>query len=336
LWPSLQIDFDTGSDVLVFVHIQKTGGSKFLSYMVTSTKNGRPLCHRMTDIQKIKMKIKRKLVLCPITSLKINPQAIEYMPEMWLISEKTYGWICGLHPFLTEYKHCAPNFFKNKYNSKERRYHYLTIIRHPVMRYLSEFLHVERGATWSYEHICNEAVLGENAKKACYPGYYDGSSWENLTLSKFMSCSSNWANNRQTLMLADLETNLNCFRDTNLSANEINKRLLQSAKDNLADMAFFGISEYMTESGKLFNYRFSLESEHSLIQKNLKKLHTAQLLNKVWSNSTLYNEIVHINRLDMQLYQYALTLFSKRLLVLNITIDKDKLIKDIQTVITTK
>ena len=315
--------------ILVYIHIQKTGGSHFLAHLVSSTRNDKPLCSRPSLKYKNKLKRKRDIVVCPIHSFSEDDNQL---PEMWLASEKTYGWVCGLHPFLMEMKDCIPVYYRENYGPRHREFHYITLLRHPVLRYISEYLHVQRGATWFYEHVCGKEVLGANVMKPCYSGYYKGWSWEGLNLSKFMHCPTNWANNRQTLMLADLKSATNCLSNaTNLSHRELDERMLNSAKENIAKMSFFGISEYMYESGELYKYRFSLSLANPPKQKKLESLHSSEILYSIWTNSTLYNHIVHINRLDMQLYHFALQLFSERLQKLNITIDENKLDKEIIT-----
>lgn len=316
-------------DILVYIHVQKTGGSHFLSHLVSSTTlGGTPLCFKPSKEYRMKLRKKRDIVVCPFGSYtEENTQ----LPEMWLVSEKTYGWICGLHPFLMEMKNCIPQYLSTNYGPRERHFHYITLLRHPVLRYISEYLHVQRGATWYYEHICGSKVLGPNAMKPCYSGYYSGSSWDGLTLDKFMSCKTNWANNRQTMMLADLEASVDCFADSGLSRREMEERLLKSAKENLMEMSYFGISEYMYESGELFKYRFSVGLADPPKQKKMQFLHSSEMLYNIWTNRSLYNDIVHINRLDMQLYHFALELFSQRLSKLNITIDTIKLDREINT-----
>ena len=51
---------------------------------------------------------------------------------------------------------------------KDRRYFYITFLRHPVDRYLSEWKHVYRGATWKTAELkCGGVAWGEVMPK-CY------------------------------------------------------------------------------------------------------------------------------------------------------------------------
>lgn len=323
-------DLKSGRHTLVYIHIQKTGGSHFLSRLVSATNGSEPLCYKPTQEVKKRLKKKRDIYFCPITSSS-HPKSlyIKHVPEMWIVSEKTYGWVCGLHAFLMEMKSCVGRYLEHVHGPRERRFHYLTILRHPIVRYVSEFLHVQRGATWMYMHSCGRNVrLGERIKPPCYDGYYEGEMWANVTLEKFMACADNWANNRQTMMLADLEE-VDCLSNAKLTKEETENRLLESAKRNLKSFEFFGMSEYMSESGELFADHFSVKLSTPPHQKGIVHLHTGPLLFKIWKDPKLYNRLLRINRLDMQLYHFAMDIFEERLKKLNISIDRTKLDSEI-------
>lgn len=95
--------------------------------------------------------------------------------ENWLFSRYSTGWKCGLHADWTELVSCVDQELdKNEGEIAKRRYFYITLLRQPVDRYLSEFRHVQRGATWkTARHWC----LGRQATTAelplCYPGAFD-------------------------------------------------------------------------------------------------------------------------------------------------------------------
>lgn len=66
------------------------------------------------------------------------------------------GWKCGLHADWTELNNCVDEAMDETEGiassvgggSIQRRYFYITILRNPVLRFLSEWRHVQRGATW--------------------------------------------------------------------------------------------------------------------------------------------------------------------------------------------
>lgn len=102
--------------------------------------------------------------------------------ENWLFSRYSTGWKCGLHADWTELTNCVDTEL-NKIEGEgiKRRYFYLTIIRDPVARYLSEFKHVQRGATWrGARHWCG-------GTQANIPQCYNGSIWKNVTLEQVIS-----------------------------------------------------------------------------------------------------------------------------------------------------
>ena len=322
--PSSRQFFDPhGRDTLVFIHIPKTGGSDFLRHLVTLERDGEPLCSA-SSAQKQEKKGKKERAFCPrARGAQDDPDAKSGDP--WLVAEKTIGWHCGLHPFYSEYRSCVASEAKRKVSIRKFdptcRFHYLTMIRHPVLRYVSEYLHVQRGATFSYRHICNEHEVTDYEVPPCYPGFYDKSPWPNVTLPKFLSCSSNWGNNRQTLSIADLET-VGCFDMRKFSQEERERRLLQSAKDNLKNnFAFFGITEYEVESGLLFERVFRMRFRNRTVQKPLSDLHSAPMLYSLWNSNTTYQSISRANHLDMELYEYALELFANRLQEIGIEMD---------------
>lgn len=73
------------------------------------------------------------------------------------------------------------------------RYFYISLIREPIIRFLSEFKHVQRGATWkTSRHWCG----GRVASKQELPKCYSGSTWKNVSLNEFLSCPHNLAANR--------------------------------------------------------------------------------------------------------------------------------------------
>ena len=322
-----------GRDSLVFIHIPKTGGSNFLRHLVTlERETAEPLCIESIATQSRKKERVSQRAFCPKqrgfgydTSMKTgNP---------WLISEKTLGWYCGLHPFYSEYKSCISlETKKAKYARKfdpTCTFHFATMLRHPILRFISEYLHVQRGATFSYRHMCKEQEVRDHEMPPCYPGFYDHEAWVNVTLSKFLSCESNWANNRQTLSIADLET-VDCFNKKTLPHEERERRLLQSGMDNLRKFAFFGITEYQVESALLFEHTFRLTFRSKVEQKPAGKLHSAPMLNTLWNTASVYDRIAKANHLDMQLYEYALELFTSRLKAIGVEIDPGRITDEIQ------
>uniref|UniRef100_A0A3B1K8K7 Heparan-sulfate 6-O-sulfotransferase n=1 Tax=Astyanax mexicanus TaxID=7994 RepID=A0A3B1K8K7_ASTMX len=103
-----------------------------------------------------------------------------------------------------------------------------------------------------------------------------------------MDCPYNLANNRQVRMLADLSL-VGCYNVSTLPEKKRAQILLESAKKNLRDMAFFGLTEFQRKTQYLFERTFRLRFIRPLSAR-----------------------IEELNDLDMQLYDYAWDLFQQR------------------------
>ena len=138
--------FNLNKDTLVFIHIQKTGGSNLdrniiKNLLIQKRNKWHKACLLKSIFENknktISKKRKFKNYSCP-RDVEIATS------ENWYFSRQTYGWICGLHADYTRLAECVEQFY-----STRRKLHYYTILREPVRRYLSEWQHVSRGATWS-------------------------------------------------------------------------------------------------------------------------------------------------------------------------------------------
>jgi len=138
------------------------------------------------------------------------------------------------------------------------------------------------------------------------PYCFEGANWANVTLPEFMSCPWNLANNRQTRMLANL-TKVDCYDTSRMPLESRNAIMLQSAKDNLRDFAFFGLTEFQKETQDLFEWTFDgLRFSQSFAQK------TSSHASETRVSPQQMAHIVSLNALDVQLYDYARSLFSQR------------------------
>ncbi|XP_073530348.1 heparan-sulfate 6-O-sulfotransferase 1 isoform X1 [Phyllobates terribilis] len=291
-----------GNDVIVFLHIQKTGGTTF----------GRHL------VQNVRLEV-------PCDCRPGQKKCTCYRPnrrDTWLFSRFSTGWSCGLHADWTELTSCVPGVLDKKETAMKnrsmgrdnpydcyprnccgtRKFYYITLLRDPVSRYLSEWRHVQRGATWKTSlHMCD----GRTPTPEELPSCYEGTDWSGCTLQEFMECPYNLANNRQVRMLADLSL-VGCY---NMSFTPEKKRaqlLLESAKKNLKDMSFFGLTEFQRKTQYLFERTFNLKFIRPFMQYNNTRAGGVDL-----DNGTI-QRIEELNDLDMQLYDYAKDLFQQR------------------------
>lgn len=212
----------SGHDLLVLLHIQKTGGTTFERHLVHDLEI-QNACSCSSD---------RKRCLCRKPNQKKDANPNIY--ETWLISRFSTGWACGLHADWTQLTECLRGL---------QRLFFMTFLRHPLYRFISEYRHVKRGATWkSSKSHCR----GYNTQ-LCYS---DRPNWHNVTLNEFLSCPYNMAINRQTRMLANHQS-LACS-----NSYDTNRQMLLNAKSNLDDIAFFGICEHQRASQILFEKTF--------------------------------------------------------------------------------
>ncbi|GAB1608348.1 heparan-sulfate 6-O-sulfotransferase 3-B-like [Argonauta hians] len=281
-----QLDMEK-EDVIVFLHIQKTGGSTFGRHLIKNLIVDRPCeCYR-----------RKKRCKC-----------LTHSDKNWLFSRYSTGWICGLHADWTELTECVESAL-NKVEGSERNrtYHYITFLRHPVHRYLSEWRHVYRGATWkSTNYRCN----GKSASPEEIPFCYKGKNWRKVSLDSFLECPNNMAVNRQVRMLANL-SKVNCYNRTGMSEEKRNSLMLESAKENLLKMAFFGMTEFQVQSQQLFESTFHLNFHEDFEQYN--STHSNRV-NLTWDQLV---QITKLNKIDMLFYDFAKSLFLQRLEYLN-------------------
>lgn len=136
------------------------------------------LCHRYTrtsnPTEKKKLFVEKKIQR-KCTCQRKKKRCYCFRPdrnENWLFSRYSTGWKCGLHADWTELTGCVDQELdKNEGETAKRRYFYITLLRSPIPRYLSEYRHVQRGATWkNARHFC----LGRSATPEELPPCYTG------------------------------------------------------------------------------------------------------------------------------------------------------------------
>ncbi|NXC26924.1 H6ST2 sulfotransferase, partial [Campylorhamphus procurvoides] len=318
-----RVDFNIkGDDLIVFLHIQKTGGTTF----------GRHLVRNIQLEQPCECRAGQKKCTCHRPGKR----------ETWLFSRFSTGWSCGLHADWTELTNCVPSVVDSKKEVRlrpssvwrcfqahdpaflqhprtdscpkpcslpycqvslgVRNFYYITILRDPVSRYLSEWRHVQRGATWKASlHVCD----GRSPTTEELPSCYTGDDWSGCSLQEFMDCPYNLANNRQVRMLSDLSL-VGCYNLSVMPEEQRNKVLLDSAKENLKRMAFFGLTEFQRKTQYLFEKTFNMNFISPFTQYNSTRASSVEI------DKQTQQRIEALNFLDMELYDYAKDLFLQR------------------------
>uniref|UniRef100_A0A183F255 Heparan-sulfate 6-O-sulfotransferase n=1 Tax=Heligmosomoides polygyrus TaxID=6339 RepID=A0A183F255_HELPZ len=224
-----------------------------------------------------------------------------------LFSRYSTGWLCGLHADFTELyvSGCVDRMLNKKEGARRvRRYFYTTFLREPIARFISEYRHVNRGATWiASRHICNGRAPTSDELPLCFD---PNIGWDDVSLNEFLHCPFNLAFNRQTRMLADL-TLVNCYARIGTDPRTRNRILLESAKRNLRSMAFFGIKEKMDDSQMMFERLFNLSFNRRLSAWSRSKSNDTDV------SPEQMKLIRERNDLDIELYNYAVKLFEYRM-----------------------
>lgn len=300
---NFRFNLSSSSDVMVFLHIQKTGGTTFGKHLVQDIDLARPcLCHRRRN------RLNRRKLHCDC----FRPGTQD---RNWLFSRYSTGWKCGLHPDWTELTSCVDKYLVGlEGGAVDRRYFYITFLRDPVDRYLSEWRHVQRGATWRTAELrCGNQSWADVLPK-CYEDdptdvYGEYSDWSGVEIQEFMDCEDNLAINRQTRMLADLEL-VQCYNKSAMDPAKRDNIMLNSAKANLERMAYFGMTEEQQISQYLFEETFNLEFKISFQQYNKSDTHSGASKDKL--DDKIIEKIRSLNHLDYELYKFAHQLLKNR------------------------
>lgn len=100
----LNKDYDLdleNQDVIVYLHIQKTGGTTFGKHLVENLDVDFPCnCYNRT---------------------KIHCDCLNKDRKVWLFSRYSTGWKCGVHADWTELKECVDDWFQTNEGEKKRR-----------------------------------------------------------------------------------------------------------------------------------------------------------------------------------------------------------------------
>ena len=350
-----------GMDTIVYMHIQKTGGSKFLEYLVrvqmplervNLSNDSGTLPIPDPDTQSI------QLCRTSPTGGWIRGTGIyhqELCPkdwddphgDTWLVSEKTTAWNCGIHAFYVDFKKCLrnPSIFNHNWikdSSKCMRlaehnhFHYMVLLRHPLLRYISEYLQVSRGSCWPKEYKCGRkgSQRDVNPRELTCPENFQcrkdimKTFLTKLTLGRFSRCADSLSINRMTLSLADHEL-ATCW-DKKYSREQRDQILLESAKSNLRNFSYFGVNEFFVESGLLFEETFGVVFGNPIHEQSLNSSYAGKFISSLMLPASeeeidVLKKVVQNNLLDLELYKYALDIFKIRMRAIGKELDTNKL-----------
>jgi uncharacterized protein (DUF2344 family) len=197
--------------------------------------------------------------------------------------------------------------------SRGNKIFYFTRIRNPIDRYISEWQFYVQDQRW--ELVINSDLYCKESVKYCFQSE---NKKINITLEKMLTCDL--SKNRQTMMLALYDFDKNKCHLQNLT----DSNLLERAKSGLDSLFTFGLTEYQKESSELLFKTMSCTSD---INKTIYKFDEEVTQDETVAEKTrksiqahLIEKIKEINKLDVQLYDYAKEIFFKRLKLYNISI----------------
>ena len=292
-------------DFKVFVHIQKTGGTEFdiniakylLSYDEESG-NWKQACELSANKTAEQNTIYKKFYCYRIKTKRFFKN---YWFNNWYFSRQTFSWYCGVHADYTTLKSCLTKV-KKEYKFLDKVV-FITILRDPIKRYISEWNHIRVGTlAWNMSNnICNK----ENFLNSCLK---NKNSTYQISIEEFIGCEGNMANNRQTRMLASYNSKND---DCKLFQSENKMLLLENAKQVLKNLKFFALNEYQEMSQELFENVFKNQFRFSKKFEQAKNENASKLVENLDKNQI--EQIYKLNELDVKLYEYAKEIFFERL-----------------------
>jgi hypothetical protein len=140
------VNFDHERDWLVFLHIQKTSGTNLdmgIVKHVMVSKNGtrKKGCTSFKVIKKVLSKFNDKFINRTVKTTEHECKR-PAEPVSWYISwhDRSFGWSCGLHSGLSDMQSCLLKRFPAQHrDSPLENFHFITILRSPIKRYISEW-----------------------------------------------------------------------------------------------------------------------------------------------------------------------------------------------------
>jgi heparan sulfate 6-O-sulfotransferase HS6ST1 len=297
-------EFDFKTDTLALLHIQKTSGTSWETHILQHLEINRDNTWEAACV----LNKRQKRNVCTFNNYKKSIFWDRYIERF-----------CDIHADYTELKNCVMREYNNRIalpyfgSSFFGIAHFMTFLRDPVHRYISEFEHVKKGATWfKAVRTCNDQPL---YSQKCYTN----DSWKGVTWEQFLSCEHNLANNRQVRMLANyniLGCNvLKCWTSSSNCTpklkNIYEQKLLQSAKHTLMGLSFFGLTEYQKLTEYLFLKTFD-ENKFRFKESNNDLNDTNAAIAMKGEAGRFIENITQNNHLDVELYDFAKDLFFKR------------------------
>ena len=148
--------------------------------------------------------------------------------------------------------------------------------------------------------------------------------WQ-MNFTSFIECHNSYVFNRQVVMLANLTEDtcppLGGYSETMSGMTHPGKRLrreriwnylLQSAKNNLVNLDFFGLASEQVLSQELFEWSFKVKFGRSFMQKN----ETRTANTKPSISKDAIEQLDQVLGPETELYKYASDIFYRRIAIM--------------------
>lgn len=308
-----QRDYKEG-DVIVHLHIPKCGGSFFGELLLKANYSHRGCFPRKNTPSLPPQESVARVVspgshTCP-RDLSSSP----YPFDQYLFSRYTVGWPCGTHAGFERLLGCTQRITQQPLKTLK----FVTLLRDPVERFISEYFHTPRGWTrWNDGYSEKNSIPSDFYCNGTQRPQENGCDlWRkelptrsiskdaSLSLWDFAACPYTFLHNRQTRMLAH---SMPCLQDDNDYWSDSRQQfMLQQAKETLQEIAFFGLQGRFNESIKLFEWTFGVKAQQMR--------HPHQTVGSSQRLAPIQLELIRsIEKYDILLYEFALHLFEKRL-----------------------
>ena len=220
--------------------------------------------------------------------------------------------------YLTKYE--LNNYNKIIWKS-QINYTYLTILRDPVQRVISQFIYESQSKGNS--HFWAQIIV--NYSFIDWIGYFEES--KNLQTQYLSGCHNEaWYNRKYSYLIENKDINVwpqRVINDTsNLYKNiNITKKQFEIAINHLIKFGWIGLTQHISESVEQLKIFWNLSTNVSIWKKNVgkkksvkqRKQNMKEIANK---NKKLIEKIKEYNKYDMKLYQLGYLLFLQQKIVL--------------------
>ena len=312
------IAFDFESDLLVHLHLPKTGGSVFGQQLLqlnvsspcqplgTAARLGLDIVARKQTLrsgQTRALSVAEWKSICPVGS-QLQATCKSQHGRTWMYHRLAGGWGCGVHPSYDRFLPCIAKMFPHK-----RRIFVVTVLRHPSTRYPSEHRQTFTNA-WpiAKNHPVESDFYCNGTKLSIETRWSIVSACRGIDLPSMIACENDVAENRLVRMLGSA----GCHRpdDTQLRRRQ---RQYDNAIQNLRKIPFFGLHECYELSIAMFERFFGMKFSSRRFYEAF--VSSPLSVNGAREHAT---KIGLVNHFDALLYAEALGIFNARLHALNI------------------